>query len=102
MAGERLCPKLRSLLWADRKDALDRGAFADMVVSRCSASSGVHALRFVAIYSGRWRMKGAGWRMRGISGLEVVTMNRKKGTPAIVGWRGRASSLTALGLPVWL
>ncbi|KAJ7606942.1 hypothetical protein DFH06DRAFT_1149684 [Mycena polygramma] len=102
MAAEELCPKLRSLSWADREDALDRSAFANMVVSRCSKSSGVHALHHVAVYSGRWRMKGAGWRMRGIPGLDVVTMNRKKATPALLGWRGRGSSLTALGLPVWL
>ncbi|KAJ7606979.1 hypothetical protein DFH06DRAFT_1347753 [Mycena polygramma] len=82
MAAERLCPNLMSLSWADREDALDRAAFADMVASRCSASSAVQTLRFVAVYSGRRRMKGAGWRMRGIQGLEVVTMNRKKGAPA--------------------
>ncbi|KAJ7604314.1 hypothetical protein DFH06DRAFT_1391240 [Mycena polygramma] len=102
MAAERLCPNLISLSWADQEDSLDRTAFADMVVSRCAPSSGVHPLRFVAVYSGRRRMKGAGWRMRGLPGLEVVTMNRKKGAPAVLGWRGRGSSLTAIGLPVWL
>ncbi|KAJ6517284.1 hypothetical protein C8R47DRAFT_1086854 [Mycena vitilis] len=102
MAAERLCPRLQSLSWADLGDVLDRGAFAAMVVSRCTPSSGVDALRFVAVYSGRRRMKGAGWRLRGITGLEVVMMNRKKGAPAVLSWRGRGSSLAALGLPVWL
>ncbi|KAJ6517248.1 hypothetical protein C8R47DRAFT_250570 [Mycena vitilis] len=102
MATERLCPKLQSLSWADREDALDRVVFADMVVSRCRKSSGVRALHFVAVYSGRRRMKEAGWRMRGIPGLDVVTMNSKKGDPALLGWRGRGSTLRGLGLPVSL
>ncbi|KAJ6557516.1 hypothetical protein B0H19DRAFT_1148025 [Mycena capillaripes] len=85
---ERLCPALRALAWADPDDVLDRAAFADMVVSRCSSgSAGARALHSVAVYSGRRRMKTAGWRLRAVPGLEVLFLNAKKGAPAVRRWR---------------
>ncbi|KAJ7826523.1 hypothetical protein B0H13DRAFT_2440541 [Mycena leptocephala] len=59
MAPERLCPTLESLTWADFSNALDGGAFADMVVSRCPDSMGVHPLRSVVLLAGRRRLKTA-------------------------------------------
>ncbi|KAJ7926797.1 hypothetical protein B0H13DRAFT_1069722 [Mycena leptocephala] len=52
-APGRLCPSLGSLGWADFSDALGRGAFADMVVSRCTDSTGVRPLRSVVLLAGR-------------------------------------------------
>ncbi|KAJ7911265.1 hypothetical protein B0H13DRAFT_2660615 [Mycena leptocephala] len=60
MAPERICPTLESLAWADFSNALDGGAFADMVVSRCTDSTGVHPLRSVVLLAGRQRLKTAG------------------------------------------
>ncbi|KAJ7347498.1 hypothetical protein DFH08DRAFT_809238 [Mycena albidolilacea] len=79
-APECLCPNLGSLSWADFDDALDWGAFAKMVLSRCTESSSVRPLHFVAIYSGRRLMKKAVWCLHELPGLEVVTMNMKKGS----------------------
>ncbi|KAJ7640461.1 hypothetical protein DFH06DRAFT_628005 [Mycena polygramma] len=96
-ASQRMCPKLRSLSWASPQDALDHGAFADMVLSRRGGSSGVHALRFLGVYFGRRRMKAAGWG-RVIPGLTVITTNYSKRFPAVQRWRGDTTSLKALGL----
>ncbi|KAJ7795212.1 hypothetical protein B0H13DRAFT_2511710 [Mycena leptocephala] len=87
MAPERLCPTLESLAWADFSNALDGGAFADMVVSRCTDSTGVHPLRSVVLLAGRQRLKTAVRRMRALPGLEVVIMNPNKGVPALARWR---------------
>ncbi|KAF8179595.1 hypothetical protein K438DRAFT_1252216 [Mycena galopus ATCC 62051] len=81
-APECLCPNLGSLSWVDFDDVLDRDAFANMVLSRCTESTSVRPLHFVAIYSGRRLMKKAGWCLRELPGLEVVTMNMKKGKSA--------------------
>ncbi|KAJ6535719.1 hypothetical protein B0H19DRAFT_1271442 [Mycena capillaripes] len=82
-----LCPAHGSLAWVDPKDALDRAAFADMVVSRCSGSNGVRVLREVAVYTGRRRMKSAGWRLRAVPGLEMLFLTANKGVPAARQWR---------------
>ncbi|KAJ6576056.1 hypothetical protein DFH09DRAFT_1150286 [Mycena vulgaris] len=89
-APECLCPNLGSLSWADFDDALDRSAFANMVLSRCTESTSALPLHFVAIYSGRRLMKKAGWCLGKLPGLEVVTMNMKKGksASAVARWRG--------------
>ncbi|KAJ7362304.1 hypothetical protein DFH08DRAFT_321870 [Mycena albidolilacea] len=88
MAPQRLCPKLKSLSWADFDDKLERDAFADMVTSRCTgAVPEVCRLRSIAIYSGRRRMKSAGWRLRLIPNLDVLTVTAKKGRPAVKQWR---------------
>ncbi|KAJ7908578.1 hypothetical protein B0H13DRAFT_2661945 [Mycena leptocephala] len=84
---ERLCPTLGSLAWADFTDALDRGAFADMVVSRCTDSTGMRPLHSVVPLAGRRRLKTGASRMRALPGLEVVIMNPNKGVPALARWR---------------
>ncbi|KAJ7873683.1 hypothetical protein B0H13DRAFT_2280053 [Mycena leptocephala] len=86
-APERLCPTLGSLAWADFTDALDRGAFADMVVSRCTDSTGMRPLHSVVLLAGRRRLKTGASRMRALPGLEVVIMNPNKGVPALARWR---------------
>ncbi|KAJ6554848.1 hypothetical protein B0H19DRAFT_1263142 [Mycena capillaripes] len=86
-APENLCPALTSLAWADLDDALDRHPFADMVIQRSSGSTGLRALRSVAVYAGRRRMKTAGSRLRAVPGLEVLILNAKKSGPAVEGWR---------------
>ncbi|KAJ7722246.1 hypothetical protein B0H14DRAFT_3900460 [Mycena olivaceomarginata] len=85
-----LCPNLGSLSWADFDDTLECGAFAKMVLSRCTESSSVRRLYFVAIYSGRRLKKKAVWCLHELPGLEVVTMNMKKGrsASAVARWRG--------------
>jgi hypothetical protein len=86
--SQRLCPNLASLSYADLEDTLDRAAFADMVLSRCTTagdSKEFRRLYSVAVYSGQKR---AGWRLRGIPGLEVELLNAKKGRPALQRWRG--------------
>jgi hypothetical protein len=87
MAPECLCPTLESLAWADFSNALDGGAFADMVVSRCTDSTGVRPLRSVVLLAGRRRLKTAAGRMRALQGLEVVIMNPNNGVPALARWR---------------
>jgi hypothetical protein len=89
-APECLCPNLGSLSWADFDDTLDCGAFAKMVLSRCTESSSVRPLHFVAIYSGRRLKKKAVWCLHELPVLEVVTMDMKKGrsASAVARWRG--------------
>jgi hypothetical protein len=84
MAPERLCPTLESLAWADFSDALDGGAFADMVVSRCT---GVHPLSSVVLLAGMQRLRTAVGRMRTLPGLEVVIMDPNNGVSALARWR---------------
>ncbi|KAJ6454418.1 hypothetical protein C8R45DRAFT_1038057 [Mycena sanguinolenta] len=86
-APERLCPALGLLAWADFSDALDRGAFVDMVVSRCTDSIGVRPLRSVVLLAGRRRLNAGAARMRALPGFEVVIMNPNKGVPALARWR---------------
>ncbi|KAJ7617864.1 hypothetical protein FB45DRAFT_872322 [Roridomyces roridus] len=82
-------PCLSSLSWGDRNDTIDRHAFVDMVESRCTVQVGCQRLRFVGVYLGRVRMKGAGLRLKALAGtgLEVVIMNAKKGKRLMEGWR---------------
>ncbi|KAF8145342.1 hypothetical protein K438DRAFT_1872161 [Mycena galopus ATCC 62051] len=86
-ARGRLCPALELLAWTDFTDMLDRGAFADMVVSRCTNSIGMRRLRSVVLLAGRRRLNAATGRMRALPGLEVVIMNPNKGVPALARWR---------------
>ncbi|KAJ7845475.1 hypothetical protein B0H13DRAFT_1908313 [Mycena leptocephala] len=67
-------PRPGSLSWADFGDALDRGAFADMVVAmqRCPWYGLVK--RRPPTHEDR------GWRLRALPGLEVVFLNSKKGS----------------------
>ncbi|KAJ7889729.1 hypothetical protein B0H13DRAFT_2666105 [Mycena leptocephala] len=87
-APDCVCPNLGSLSWADFDDALDRSAFADMVVSRCMDVDGVRPLHSVAHYAGRRRIKGAGLLLRALPALEVLFLNAKKGRSAVARWRG--------------
>ncbi|KAJ7738283.1 hypothetical protein B0H14DRAFT_3898292 [Mycena olivaceomarginata] len=81
-APECLCPNLGSFSWADFDDTLDCGAFTKMVLLRCTESSSVRPLHFVAIYSGQRLKKKAVGCLHELPGLEVVTMNMKKGRSA--------------------
>ncbi|KAJ7698076.1 hypothetical protein B0H17DRAFT_1197056 [Mycena rosella] len=86
--AEPLCPHLTSISWGDRKDAMDRAGFVDMVVSRWRVSAPLRRLRFVGLYLGRPRMKGHGRRLRGLAdeGMDVIMLNGRKGTQAMDNW----------------
>ncbi|KAJ7906918.1 hypothetical protein B0H13DRAFT_2662635 [Mycena leptocephala] len=95
MAPERLCPTLESLAWADFSNALDRGAFADMVVSRCTDSTGVHPLRSVVLLAGRQRLKTAVGRMRGAGALNRARAAPQRGSQFVTRDATRAHSPAA-------
>ncbi|KAJ7731671.1 hypothetical protein DFH07DRAFT_781165 [Mycena maculata] len=60
-----LVPDLTSLSWGDRNDTMDRGAFVDIVDSWWRVPDGCCSrLRFVAVYSGRGRLKPKGGLFR--------------------------------------